>query len=386
MPHRPAPPQEYTGFFWLNRRVEIPLKFKKLEVAVSENKLQIIKPKAIPPKKYSNNIEKNKGHQEVENDNRNDNTNQPTRQANQASNQADTETRTARATHSLTHSVTTILIDIKWYIYICYMLCIYIYIARGRERDVEVNCQAAKKPTHKLAESSNTQFLWRARSIEVPNTLTPRSFQLNHKCTKEASLKWLCVFCPHQPASNKYSICKKKVLSADVPEYCCHPSLGFVSAVSNQSCWEIPCNNVAAKSIHPLSWAAKIVVEKGEGLEDEQTSSKDQPVVADQSFSLHLGHFAVRGSVKYCSHICKSCNVMLGWSAAASQLSHKWSPSGWQWAQMFLNHSSSISSIRTGQWKWLHWSCYWWNAWWHQNRTRKKNHKRWGYFEAPPSG
>lgn len=53
---------------------------------------------------------------------------------------------------------------------------------------------------------------------------------------------------------------------------------------------------------------------------------------------------------------------------------------------MFLNHSSSISSIRTGQWKWLHWSCYWWNAWWRQNRTRKKNHKRWGYFEAPPSG
>lgn len=148
------------------------------------------------------------------------------------------------------------------------MLCICI----ERERDVEVNYQAAKKPTHKLAESSKTQFLWRARSIEVPNTLTPRSFQLNHKCTKEASLKWLCVFCPHQPASNKYSICKKKALSADFPEYCCHPSL---ESVSNQSCWEIPWNNVAAKSIHPLSWGAKIVVEKGEGLEDEQTSAKD---------------------------------------------------------------------------------------------------------------
>lgn len=151
MPHRPAPPQEYTGFFWLNRRVEIPLKFKKLEVAVSENKLQIIKPKAIPPKKYSNNIEKNKGHQEVENDNRNDNTNQPTRQANQASNQADTETRTARATHSLTHSVTTILIDIKWYIYICYMLCIYIYSERERER-----CRS-KLPS---SQETNPQTSW----------------------------------------------------------------------------------------------------------------------------------------------------------------------------------------------------------------------------------
>ncbi len=116
---------------------------------------------------------------------------------------------------------------------------------------------------------------------------------------------------------------------------------------SNRSGWEIPWNNVAAKSIHCFSWAAKIVVKKGEGLEDEQTSAKDQPVVADQSFSLHLtSHRPFCGS-----------SVMLGWSAAASQLvypekfSHKWSPSGWHWAQMFKNHSSSISSIRTGQWK-----------------------------------
>lgn len=32
----------------------------------------------------------------------------------------------------------------------------------------------------------------------------------------------------------------------------------------------------------------EIIVEKWEGLEDEQTSAEDQPVVADQTFSLHL--------------------------------------------------------------------------------------------------
>ena len=51
------------------------------------------------------------------------------------------------------------------------MLHIWIYIG------IELNYQAAKKPTHELAAESSKNSISisrRPRSIEVPNTLTPQ--------------------------------------------------------------------------------------------------------------------------------------------------------------------------------------------------------------------